>query len=1294
MVYEPKRHHRIDGPVNLLSLDGGGVRGISEVAMLHRIMKRVQQLENLKELPKPCEYFHIMGGTSTGGLVAILLGRLRMSTEEALEKYLDLGKVIFHKSNKKTFEISAKYGPEALVTAVKKLVQERNTSDLMYDPTEEPTTGKVFVCAVNSANISAPQRFRTYASKDKKYSNCKIWEAARATAAAPTFFAPMTVSDNNVQEEFLDGALGYNNPITEVLNEAGTSLDPNLKLGCILSLGCGTKADKTLRKSGRWFGQGLTWGWRIGKVMKDSLTDPDPKHIDVSRFLDAWNETYFRFSVPGAADEVKLPDYKKMKMLKKMTEDYMDRPEVADQIEKVARILAERKTEGAWIGLVCLLEKSAVAMSLQARPMGLSSNFFTGRDDILRKMVKALLSNPDGGSQRRQEYLLWGMGGIGKTQIALRFAEIYGNRFEHVFWLDATNKNTVQQSYHSIALQLGIQTDKVEESQAVVLHWMNASSGKWLLIFDNYAHKGDEYGQYNNITPNKGNLLYSSRANTLLQRLGPEHVSEVREMDDNEAITFFIKTLHRTIVDPEERQQCTALVKELGCLPLAIDQAGANIHMTERNIEDYLTEFRKRRDRLLRERQESTTGIDMEGDPAVYVTFDLSYLALQRQSRRINEDQHARDYETAMKILDIICFYHYDNIPEEMIMRAANWRAEILEKEAGGLQEMPIDVQLGGDTDRNANIIIELDEDRKWDPTWFRRGASILKQFSLVRIDRHRSLSMHVLVHSWARDRLDTLARDQYGFTEKESYALSARCILFESIPETSRPEDFSYRTKLIPHGLALNEHAPPTAVGDMYREAYYDKVWAQANEDVGNWEEAEKFLISSIERYKKNDWLDEGRAIHAIDQLGDFYTKRQNWHKAHVVRLEAYERWRYICFKKDRLKYVREEDGKELETDSEEYITPKEAGEYCQPVILALRRLADLFNEAGYPEGRLEALKQADEMTWESGIKSNHEYFQPCGDLIIETEYQIKRAQNPQATTNMTQEEQDQQDKEIERRKAEYRKKHNLVEEETDFDRQVAYRNEILSSTTLSFQEKTDLLWAHYDKIKDIYGEDDLMTSLASEPLAKLGYKFQESLPPSPSNIKPQLQPPPHLPCPLLVNRHALSLSSQKYGKTHSHTLVCLSHHVQTLFRLNRLGEALKLSIVFRDQITDNHSATHDYSVIAAQRVKTILQVGDPRFNDHRIKGVGGCFAGCTAQSHRETATKLNVRDWLTAKGEVSEVVGDLERGYMEMMRETRQNREDLEMAEGVWKTKEEDGRRGVQMGREEVMMMMQVMN
>lgn len=827
---------------------------------------------------------------------------------------------------------------------------------------------------------------------------------------------------------------------------------------------------------------------------------------------------------------------------------------------------------------------------------------------------------------------------------------------------------------------------------------MNTSNGRWLLIFDNYAHKGDEYGQYNKITPNRGNLLYSSRTNTLLQRLGPDNVSEVREMNDNEATTFFIKTLHRTIVDPEERQQCTALVKELGCLPLAIDQAGANIHMTERNIEDYLSEFRKRRDRLLRERQESTTGIDMEGDPAVYATFDMSYLALRRQSRRINEGQQAQDYETAMKILNIICFYHYDNIPEEMFMRAANWRAEILKMEAPDLEELPIDEQLGGDTDRNANIIIAFDEDRKWDPTWFRRGANILKQFSLVRIDRHRSLSMHVLVHSWARDRLDTSAKDKYGFSEKESYALSARCILFESIPEESNPEEYSYRTKVIPHGLALNQHAPPTACKEPYREAYYDKLWAQANENVGNWEEAEKFLISSIEKYKMADGLDEARAIRAIDQLGDFYVDRQDWSKAHKVRLEAYERWRFVCFKKNRLTYKRERDGEieEVETDTAEYITPKEAGELCQPVILSLRRLADLFLQAGYLEGRLEALKQADTMTWESGIQSDHAYFQPCGDSIIETEYQIKRAQDPETFANMTTDEQRQWEEEIERLKAEYRKKHHLVSRKIDLDIQEDQRKHIFNSPTLSLQEKTDRLWAHYEEIKNIYGEDDQMTSIAEDYLAKIQLKLvpqkQPQLPlDTPHHPQPQ-QPPklsiPNLPCPLLIRRHALALSSKKYGPTHSHTLVTLAHLSHALFGLGRLREALQLSIVVKDEIVRIHSVNHDYSFPLAQRIGTIKEQGDPRSEMTRQKGVGGCFAGCTAESHRETAARLNVRDWLKdTNGEVKEVVSQLEWEYMAMMKGTRQNREDLAVAEGVWAAKAKMG--GAREGQEEMVMM-----
>lgn len=47
--------------------DGGGVRGVCELVILDRIMTKVQEKDGLDEIPKPCDYFHLIGGTSTGG---------------------------------------------------------------------------------------------------------------------------------------------------------------------------------------------------------------------------------------------------------------------------------------------------------------------------------------------------------------------------------------------------------------------------------------------------------------------------------------------------------------------------------------------------------------------------------------------------------------------------------------------------------------------------------------------------------------------------------------------------------------------------------------------------------------------------------------------------------------------------------------------------------------------------------------------------------------------------------------------------------------------------------------------------------------------------------------------------------------------------------------------------------------------------------------------------------------------------------------------------------------------------
>ena len=60
----------------VLSLDGGGVRGLSSLLILSEIMEDIDRVTD--EPPKPCDYFDLIGGTSTGGLIAIMLGLLRM----------------------------------------------------------------------------------------------------------------------------------------------------------------------------------------------------------------------------------------------------------------------------------------------------------------------------------------------------------------------------------------------------------------------------------------------------------------------------------------------------------------------------------------------------------------------------------------------------------------------------------------------------------------------------------------------------------------------------------------------------------------------------------------------------------------------------------------------------------------------------------------------------------------------------------------------------------------------------------------------------------------------------------------------------------------------------------------------------------------------------------------------------------------------------------------------------------------------------------------------------------------
>ncbi|CUA71137.1 hypothetical protein RSOLAG22IIIB_09356 [Rhizoctonia solani] len=75
--------------------DGGGITGLSSLLILKEIMNKVREKDEREVVPKPCELFDMIAGTSTGAISAVMLGRLRMDIDEAIRAYTRLMSTVF-----------------------------------------------------------------------------------------------------------------------------------------------------------------------------------------------------------------------------------------------------------------------------------------------------------------------------------------------------------------------------------------------------------------------------------------------------------------------------------------------------------------------------------------------------------------------------------------------------------------------------------------------------------------------------------------------------------------------------------------------------------------------------------------------------------------------------------------------------------------------------------------------------------------------------------------------------------------------------------------------------------------------------------------------------------------------------------------------------------------------------------------------------------------------------------------------------------------------------------------------
>lgn len=293
--------------IAMLQTDGGGVRGIAALMLLDEIMK--------KSFPGklPHEVFDMIGGTSTGGFIAVMLGLMKMSVKECIASYSDFMTVVFppkgwFKSNiispTKSAFTGAKWSDKPLVDVIRKLVQLKlgDPDMLLLDEENMHNSCKVFLMAVNQtgANNHAPVMLRTYQHplEIPDLPKMKLWEACRATSAAPSFFQPMTVGDKT----FLDGGLQANNPLGWMWNEVLTVYGPRRNTCCFLSIGTGTpKSEKTADPT-------LKQLPSFAKSMAAIATNTEVTNILFRSLINAFaplpnSQKYFRFNIGDGCPE-------------------------------------------------------------------------------------------------------------------------------------------------------------------------------------------------------------------------------------------------------------------------------------------------------------------------------------------------------------------------------------------------------------------------------------------------------------------------------------------------------------------------------------------------------------------------------------------------------------------------------------------------------------------------------------------------------------------------------------------------------------------------------------------------------------------------------------------------------------------------------------------------------------------------------------------------------------------------------------------------------------------------------